>query len=341
MAQNQTGNIVQLIKENRYMDAENITRKQLDKDPNNHILFFLKGVCNIYMQKLDEAMIDLGECAYLNPQYTPAMHAFAYIFLKREDYESAFNKWISILEVDPKNKRAQKLLSQFKKKAPEPGLLHLNPGDYIPLPEIKKAKKKKTLRPFKLLLILILLSVILLNGYWLYRFWKGYSFKWLPDFSPGKHKMMFTYTEKEINFMKKNIFEHVGKQNYNRAIYIMNKIYLSNAPLSDKKLLKSWEARLEYPSKDKLNQNFSPKEVFNRPEVFRNCFVLWEGKASHVVQKDKVLTFSLSLASGNKIYAVFLSNYPLQNGENVKVLGKVLLKPNKNLELEIYHMEKQ
>jgi tetratricopeptide (TPR) repeat protein len=331
--------IINLFKEGRYQDALDLLRKQIQQDPNNHILYYLKGVAEVYMEKTDDALMDLGEAMYLNPRHIPSMHAFAYIFLKRGDYQGAVNKWLSILELNPKDPIAKKHLKQFKKEFPEPGKLNLNPDLYMALPKPKKEKKK---RPWiKKLLIFILVIAALLGGFWIYLAFQNKPFQWIPSASEiFPARIYYSFTEKEIGFFKKEIFELVNRQKYNQAKFMMNKIYLSNASLEDKKLLKTWEARLEYPEMDTLGTDFTPESVFERPQLYEDCFVVWEGKVTSLLQKDRYLVFELELENGKTVSALFLSNYPLQEKTRIKLLGKVILKNKKEIELEVFNLEK-
>lgn len=366
--------ILVLIKKNRFLDALKKIDQGIDKDPNNHHFYYLRGATQIFLQRTDDALMDLGEAAYLNPQHIPTMHALAYIFLKKEDYEGAFNKWISILEFSPKDKLAKKHLNRFKKKPPVKASLNLNPKLYLVLPKIKikerfakppvlkKEKKplKKSFSFFKWFFTLLLALFTLLVSFWIYRYFKGQPFKFLPfintiasSFSEKEREarlefltsqnltIAYSFTEKEIEFYKKQVYDFVSKQQYNQAKILLNKLYLSNASIDDKKLLKAWEARLEFPTAQNLDVFLTPKEIFDNWKVSEGCFVLWEGEAQEVVQKSQMLSFLLKIKEDKKVRAVFFSNYPLQSNEKIKVLAKIRKAANQEIDLEIYQIEKK
>ncbi len=135
--------IAGLIKKARYQDAIDLSTTALDVDHNNHSLFFLKAVAHIYMNRINEALLDLGEAIYLNPGHVPTMLALAFVFIKQGDFEGAINKWITVLERDSKNKIAKKNLELFKKNAPNKATINLNPDLYLEVPEYIEQKVKK------------------------------------------------------------------------------------------------------------------------------------------------------------------------------------------------------
>ncbi len=347
--------ILVLIKKNRFLDALKKIDQGIDEDPNNHHFYYLRGATQIFLQRTDDALMDLGEAAYLNPQHIPTMHALAYVFLKKEDYEGAFNKWISILEFSPKDKLAKKHLNRFKKKPPVKASLNLNPKLYLVLPKIKikerfakppilkKEKKplKKSFSFFKGFFTLLLALFTLLLSFWIYRYFKKQPFKVLPSFKWEEiNTIAYSFTEKEIEFYKKQVYDFVSKQQYNQARILLNKLYLSNASIDDKKLLKAWEARLEFPNTKNLDVFLTPQEIFDNWKVSEGCFVLWEGEAQEVVQKSQMLSFLLKIKE-EKVRAVFFSNYPLQSNEKIKVLAKIRKAANQEIDLEIYQIEKK
>lgn len=326
---------VLMLKKSRYQDALDFAAERIKIDPNNHNLYFLKATANIYMNRIQEALLDLGEAIYLNPQHVPTMQALAYIFIRQGDYEGAINKWLSILERDPKNPVARRNLSLFKKEAPNKAALNLNPERYIDLPHIASARVQF---PWKKISVSFLLALtIALGSVWLFRYFAGKPFELLPGLSLDfPDKIRFTLTDKEIEFYKKEIFEQVNNQEFNKAKKNMNKIYLSNAALEDKKLLKTWETRLNYPTSKTLKENYGPSEVFANPDLYQGCFVAWKGIVTAVVQQDQLLFFKMT-ADNEEIAATYLVNYPLKENMKVSLLGRLLFQ-NQQLKLEVYEL---
>lgn len=331
--------IVTLFKKERFLDAEEKAYEYSRKDPNNAALFFYKGAANIFMSRIDDGLMDFGEALYLNPQHVPTMHGIAYVLLKKEDYAGALNKWISILEVDPKDKIAKKNTQKFKKNFPDKAALNLNPYLYIPIP---KATGVKLNTPLKISLLGLAAVLFLIISFWTYRFFAGYTFKLVPDFSGLLNKeIYYTFTEKEIEFYKKEIFDLVNLQKYNQAKLLLNKFYYSNASLDDKKLAKTWESRLEYPTQEKMDINYTPEEVFTNTRIFQDCFVLWTGTVDHLTQKNKYLFLELKIQEGKSVGVSFFSNYPLIKGDKVKFLGRIAAVKENSLEVEAFTLEKQ
>lgn len=133
--------ILNCLEEERFQDARDLLDESIGKDINNHNLYYLKAIVCIQMNKLDEALIDLGEVAYLNPNHLPSMHALAYLFLKRGDFESAVNKWIGITTLFPTDILAKQHLKLVKeKKLVKNPLNQYNSSDFIIL-DYKSLKK--------------------------------------------------------------------------------------------------------------------------------------------------------------------------------------------------------
>jgi tetratricopeptide (TPR) repeat protein len=133
--------ILSCLEEERYQDARDLLDEAIGKDINNHNLYYLKAITCIHMNKLDEALIDLGEVAYLNPHHIPSMHALAFLFLKRGDFESAVNKWLAITTVSPNDVLAKQNLKLVKeKRLVKNSLNQYNINDFIVL-DFKALKK--------------------------------------------------------------------------------------------------------------------------------------------------------------------------------------------------------
>lgn len=324
-----------MLKKSRYQDALDYAADKIKIDPNNHNLYFLKAAANIYMNRIQEALLDLGEAIYLNPQHVPTMQALAYIFIRQGDYEGAINKWLSILERDPKNRIARRNLSLFKKEAPNKAALNLNPERYIDLPRIASSG---TPFPWRKISLSFLLALgIALASLWTFRYFAGKPFEFIPGLTLDfPDTIRFTLTDKEIEFYKREIFEQVNNQEFNKAKKNMNKIYLSNASLEDKKLLKTWETRLNYPTGKTLKENYDAKDVFANPDLYQGCFVAWKGTVTAVVQQDQLLFFKMSV-DDLEIAATYLVNYPLKENMKVAVLGRLLFQ-NQQLKLEVYEL---
>jgi len=332
--------IILLLKKGRFLDDEEKAHQATRKDPNNAELFFLKGAANLFMNRIEDGLMDFGEALYLNPQHIPSMHGVAYILLKKEDFAGALNKWISILEIDPKDKLAKKNSGLFKKKALDKAAINMNPYLFIPLP--KAVPSGNYNKAFKITAIFAASILLLFSVFWLYNFFSGKPFKALPDFSNLTNKeVLYSFTEKEIDFYKKEIFDLVNLQKYNQSKMLMNKFYLSNASLEDKKLVKTWEARLEYPNAEKLDQNFTPEEVFTNPKLFLDCFVSWSGEISTITQKSKYLFLEIKVNENQIIGVSFFSNYPLAKGNSIQFLGKISSVKKDSIEVEAFSLEKK
>ncbi|HOJ50650.1 MAG TPA: hypothetical protein PKW55_07560 [Spirochaetota bacterium] len=333
--------VLELIKNKNFPEALKLLKKLSDEELNNYKWFYYKGVVNILLENIDDALLDLGETLSLNPYDIDTMNAISYVFLKKEDIATAINKWIKVKEIDPKNPIANKMIEKFKKtKAPIASLV-LNPYDFIKLPEIKsqeekKPKKKKKSKNFlfKILITIILISPTLLL------FIKNETIdnlkKKIKDFIPTTiENIKYTLSQEEIEFIKKQIFEHVGKNEYNQAVYLINKVYFSNASIEDKKLVKIWESRLIILKPEKLDKNFDIDDVIKTPYAFENCYVLWDVYIENV---EKYKTFSVLTLQikDKKVKGIYLKDDSFIG--KTKIFGKIRSKENNEFELEISNL---
>jgi len=336
--QKETALILSLIKENRFMDAFEAAEKAGEKDINNYLYFFLKGVCHIFMNRLDDALLDVGESIYLNPHSIPSKQAVAYILMCKEDYEGAVNKWLNILEADPKNKLIKKVLKKFKKQIPHKASINFNPYLYIELPKIQKVRKKFPFRKIALtFLFLSLAAGLFTGGYFL--FFKKIPIEDLTGFFKNK-EILYSFTGKEIEFYKMQVYDLIKMKQYNQSKIILNKLYYSNASFEDKKVLKEREKELEFPDKDSIDLKLQPEQVLSYPKIYQDCFVIWSGEVKDVTQKEKYLALTFNPGE-REIKASGFQNFPLVSGNRVKIFGKIRLYGQDKLELEIYHIEKE
>jgi len=330
--------VLKLIHDKRFLDALNILKRLSDEEINNYKWFYYKGITNILLENIDNAMLDLGEALSLNPHDIDSMNAISYVFLKKGDIATAINKWIRIKEISPKDPIANKNLNRFKKEKNIATII-LNPYDFIKIPEVKeekvkaiKKKTKKTKFLFKILITLLIITpslLVLLKNFGIERVISN-----IKDFIPTRPEIIrYTLSQEEIEFIKKEIFEHVGKNEYNQAVYMINKLYFSNASIDDKKLVKTWEARLNIPNPEKLDKNFDVSDIVKTSYAFENCYVLWEGYIENI---EKYQTFSVLTIdfNKNKIKGIYLKEDSFIG--KAKIFGKIRNKENNEFELEIH-----
>ncbi len=182
--------------------------------------------------------------------------------------------------------------------------------------------------------------LFILVSFWGYRLIKNKPFQLIPHIGSTPHTdIVYTFTEKEIDYYKRQIFNLINDQQYNQSKILINKLYHANISLEDKKLFKTWEIRLTFPKIDSLDKEISINNAQKKPFLYEGCFVLWKGKASSITQKNNYLYFSLNF-DNKQISVIYLSNYPLNENDVIEVFGKLNMKDDK-LELEAFKIEKK
>lgn len=349
-----------LIKKERFEDARGFIEKDLiQKDTNNHFLYYLHGYCLIHMNRLDEALLTLGEVNYLSPRHRPTMHALAFIMLQKGDFEGCLNKWLHISTCYPKDKLAKRNINLMKGNKINRLSLRFNPNDFLILDEsqgmqtlipVKQSietypkeensrrnapspsKRRKTLS----FLTLSALSLSLIIVFFSLVQPKKESF--FENISKN-----YEMNEDDIR-QQKNEFERlVNQRKYNGARFILNKMLLSKLPTLEALWVKTKLSSLETPeSPAMIDMKISPRDFVREPKLYEGLWVSWFGKINKLEVKKDFTSFLFQSEEGESINATLMEpNFSVTDGEYISLFGALSTQNNRTPTIEIFELARK
>ena len=114
-------------------------------------------------------------------------------------------------------------------------------------------------------------------------------------FSFGRDTELFTFEEKDLERLIKDLRRNYDGYNDNLVQRDINKILLSNASDKIKAKFRLVEILLESPKEFfELKNNFSFQEVRQNPQLYQNCYIRWQGTPTNVrIDENGKLGFTL------------------------------------------------
>jgi tetratricopeptide (TPR) repeat protein len=310
--------------------------------------FYLLGISCLHNGELGGALSYLQRARQLKEHNINTSLALAVVYLKKSDKENALRTWLTVLEIDPKNKIARRGLDLIRKYSEPEDIVEL-----INSPKINRLipAKKKNL-PGKVLFFILFFICIGIGA--------GGFFYYKPTFPdkpirPGMetydlsqkqglidYSRTYTYTFSENEIL--DVFEKIRSlfQNYrdNRAIVEINRLLHSNARMDIKSMLFALKDHMITPdfSTFKKSDNFTYTEVIKEPFLYADTFVIWEGRVGGLEITPEQISFDFWVGTIKEFFGVvpvilkFGEN--LSNGDTVRVLGKVVLDQADGVTLE-------
>lgn len=310
--------------------------------------FYLLGVSCLYAGELGGALSYLKRAEQLKEYNINTQLALAVVYLKKTDKENALRTWLRVLEIEPKNKIAQKGLNVIRKyPEPEDCIAFCDSQKiYALYPKIKKKLLPKVLF-FITIVVFVTISTVTLIVYFPQLFKKsnrpGIEKYTLPEkmgLIDYSKTYKFTFSEKEIDaiFNKaKSLFNNY-KDNF--VLVEINRLLNSNASMDVKSIMYAMKDHLQTPDFSMLKKadSFTYTEVITTPYLYEDCFIRWEGKVGGLQISDTKISFDFWVGNTKEFFGVVpvILNFgeTLTNGESIEVLGKIQVNPDDTIIIE-------
>lgn len=223
--------------------------------------------------------------------------------LKRKDSSGAARSWLSVLEQDPENKRAERGLEHLRRIDNEGELNRF----------IEEGRHRRLLPPpLKTGRILWGVLTVLASLAFAVGLYAGLSRIDLPRLPEKEHREELSYIDLDIegipvtdntgSFHYVLTVDEVNKS-YNRAVELfdqgkdnlaqveINRIMNSNASQGLKSRLSTLEGYLVKPDYADFYTDFTYRQVSREPLLYENVWVLWRGRVSNLSITDDRITF--------------------------------------------------
>ena len=326
-----------LFRSQKFKDVIRLLEPEIFQYRESFAFFYLLGVSCLYSGELGGALSYLKRAQQLKEYNINTLLCLAVVFLKKTDKENALRTWLKVLEIDPKNKIAQKGLNLVR-KSPEPEdiIALCNSGKiYTLFPPIRKKILSKVLFFTTLLCFASVCSLILivyLPGLMKKNIRPGIEKYELPekkallDYS-GTYT--YTFSEKEIESIFNKVKSLFNNYKDNLALVEINKLLHSNASMDVKSIMYAIRDHMQTPdfSTLKKEDSFTYTQVTEKPFLYENCFIRWEGRVGGLLITETAITFDFWVGNTVEFFGVvpviLFFGENLANGMTIEILGEV------------------
>ncbi len=149
----------------------------------------------------------------------------------------------------------------------------------------------------------------------------------VTDLSSGEYKYILTTTE--VNSCYKDALRFFQQNRDNEARRCINKLLLSNAGDLIKVNANTLAAHLEEPRFDTITDNYPIKQILTDIYLYQNCWVVWSGRVSNVVESDTLYKCDFLVGYENldridgTVTLVFEQPVVINNEKPIEVLARI------------------
>jgi tetratricopeptide (TPR) repeat protein len=339
-----------LLRRRRFSNAIRLLENQIFRYRNNAKFYSLLGSACLYTGDFGGAESYLRRCEQLNSDDIPALLGLAAIEFKRGQTEAALKIWLKVIDLDPGNRSANHALNTLRKNSVWEGSEVR--VDSLRLPSILPPLPSSPWLWWAPILLVLVLAAIFC-GYFLIlpavqakRLLRpgvaevqltGTQSLIAGQLTPAEgegagsesSEVSFVFTEKQIDENFQGIKDYLLEYRDNLAIREINRLLLSNASAYVKEKARLMKTFVEQPDFSTVKDTFSYLEVIENPELYRDSYVVWSGKAANLRVGEEAITFDLLV--GYEQEKELLGLVPvtldfaaeLSNGDGVEVLARV------------------
>ncbi len=147
------------------------------------------------------------------------------------------------------------------------------------------------------------------------------------DLSTGSYK--FILSNREISASYQKALKYFQNGDDNRAQVEINRLLNSNATLSIKQKANVLMGYLSVPGFDSLSYSPEIKVVEENPDLYLDCYVIWNGRVSDVIETDNSYEARFLVGYENMknidgiVTVKFSSKISIESDKPVRILGKI------------------
>ena len=342
-----------LFNKKKYSDVIRILEAQVFRFRDNFNFFYLLGMSCLHQGDYGGAFSYLRRAVDLRENDINVLLGLAVVYLKRGDTGNALRLWLDIIDIDPDNIQAQRGLNYLKKNGDTDEFTSLSGDDRIArfLPQ---SRGKKKLNPAVIIIpaIILIIAASLLVPYT-----RNFIIDLLPsnndrpgvsdvslderkDFLNLQGEHSYILTEKQVEDLFIDIQDYLYDYRDNMAQRELNMLLLSNASEYVKDRARILERYVKAPELTSFTDNFEYDDVIAEPSLYKNCYVLWKGKSTNLVETTELISFDLLVGYHEEktldgiIPVKFTYMVKIVPDQPIEVLGRLVPDENGNLYLE-------
>ncbi len=330
-----------LYRRQKFPQTIRLLESQVFRFRNNGEFYTLLGLACLRSGDFGGAESYLRRAQQLRPEDLRPPLGLAAVLAHRGQTEEALKLWLRVLEEQPRNRQARRALELLRRGGAEQEAESFRSASVLKglLPPVP-AGPGAVVIPVVALLGAGLIAAAVLVGLphaesWLRqkRQRPGVEAVQLPRSqpeltSPGGGAPV-VLTERQVSRTFELIKKHLLAYRDNLAMREINRLLLSNASAAVKEKARLLASFVQQPDFSTLRDNFSYAEVAADPLLYRDCYVIWSGKAANVRIGSERIRFDLLVgyAAEEELLGVVPASLDfaadLQSGDAVEVLGRV------------------
>ncbi|GHU35242.1 hypothetical protein FACS1894172_16740 [Spirochaetia bacterium] len=338
------GKAARCIKKGNYDSALKLLEPEVSRYRGFFSYHYVLGIACLYSGDFGGAFTYFKIARDIKMRDPYVLLGIAVLYMRRTESDKALDLYLEVLEVDPKNKIAKNALKIIRKFAGTDNFLVFAESGkikrlYPPIPPAPITPAQIIIGAAGILVIGILVT--------------GYLFKTrrisLPFFNEreGLELSALSWEEKNHNAVSEGDFAYTLSQQHivdyyekarslfndyhdEQAKVALNRILESNATESVKNKARILISYMNVPGFDTLKDRFSYADVLSEPLLYRNCYVLWRGRAANLDMQQESTTFSFLIGydSRNIVEGIVPVSFdfavPVNTEQPLEILGKVI-----------------
>ena len=292
-----------LFRAGKFSELIHLLEPQVFQFRENSQFYYYLGISCLYTGDIGGAHSFLQRATQLKRDDIYSHLGLAAVYIRRRDSAEAIRHYLKVLELNRKNRKAQRGLDLIRKSSEEQDLYDLShsrqfnsllpsTGFYIPgLVPVAVTGAAVFLLAF-LISTEFLGTILNLNRNERPEI-QNITIEKEEDLVAGGGSSRYILTEKEILSHFESAKNFFNDFDYNNVQKHINILVQSNASQTIKDKMTYIEGLLETPDFTSLKTNFTYREVVTDPKVFQDCFVIWKGKISNLTVQSERITFDL------------------------------------------------
>jgi len=329
----------QLFRSHRYAEVIHLLEPQVFLYREDPHFYYLLGMSCLHTGDIGGAHSYLSRGSQLDPDHVRSQLALAAVHVRRRETGEALRLWLTVLEVDPHNRKAKQGLTLIRNAENDAAILEATEG-----------KKIQRLLPgsgfhvprwiFAVVAAVAIAAIVAVSlPYLLDRIQtqaparegnEVLNFPENEDIITYSGQFRYVMTEEEISRTFDKIGRYFNDFRDNLARREINRILNSNASSDLKRRASLLTDYIQAPTFTSFKDEFTYAQVVKEPWLYAGCYVKWRGRVSNLSIGEKEITFDFLV--GYETEQVLEGVVPvrldfaadLKAGMSLEIIGRVI-----------------
>lgn len=291
-----------LLRSHRFSQVITLLEPQVFLYRENSSFFSMLGTACLYVGDFGGAYSYLLRAEQLRPGDGNVSLGLAAVHLRRKEIPEALQRWLTVLESDPKNSAARRGLSLVRQTE--------DPGDYVTMAESGRLRllfpRVGPYIPGWVYIVVVVCAVVvplalilpdmIRNALQEERPVRDGSAEFVEpqsDLTDFEGEFRYVMSEEQVRATFDRIGELFNDYRDNMAMREVNRLLNSNAGSVVKERSRLLATYFGEPTFLDFRDNFSYSEVASEPWLHDGCYVRWSGQVSNLTITESTIEFVL------------------------------------------------